>query len=102
MTMKQKEKVDNALTRTFEISHDDIRYALYNLLSSYEEVDNEWYYITGVYDSYLYMKVGMAVKFTVRNIQKTMIQLHMMERDIHYIKHILRILNMQNFESNAF
>lgn len=48
----KKKKVDNALTRTFEISHDDIRYALYNLLSSYEEVDNEWYYITGVYDSY--------------------------------------------------
>lgn len=40
------------MTKTFEISHDDIRYALYNLLSSYEDVDNEWYYITGVYDSY--------------------------------------------------
>lgn len=39
-------------TKTFEISHDDIRYALYNLLSSYEDADNEWYYITGVYDSY--------------------------------------------------
>lgn len=47
-----KKKVNNALTRTFEISHDDIRYALYNLLSSYEDVDNEWYYITSVYDSY--------------------------------------------------
>lgn len=40
------------MTKIFEISHDDIRYALYNLLSSYEEADNEWYYITGVYDSY--------------------------------------------------
>ena len=40
------------MTKTFEISHDDIRYALYNLLSSYEYADNEWYYITGVYDSY--------------------------------------------------
>ena len=40
------------MTRTFEISHDDIRYALYNLLVSYEDADNEWYYITGVYDSY--------------------------------------------------
>lgn len=47
-----KKKANNALTRTFEISHDDIRYALYNLLSSYEDADNEWYYITGVYDSY--------------------------------------------------
>ena len=49
---ESKKKINNALTRTFEISHDDIRYALYNLLSSYEDVDNEWYYITGVYDSY--------------------------------------------------
>lgn len=40
------------MTRTFEISHDDIRYALYNLLASYEDADNEWYYITCVYDSY--------------------------------------------------
>lgn len=40
------------MTKTFEISHDDIRYALYNLLSSYEDADNEWYYITCVYDSY--------------------------------------------------
>lgn len=40
------------MTRTFEISHDDIRYALYNLLASYEDADNEWYYITSVYDSY--------------------------------------------------
>lgn len=40
------------MTKTFEISHDDIRCALYNLLSSYEDADNEWYYITGVYDSY--------------------------------------------------
>lgn len=47
-----KKKANNALTRTFEISHDDIRYALYNLLSSYEDADNEWYYITCVYDSY--------------------------------------------------
>lgn len=47
-----KKKANNALTRTFEISHDDIRYALYNLLSSYEDADNEWYYITDVYDSY--------------------------------------------------
>lgn len=49
---ESKKKVNNALTRTFEISHEDIRYALYNLLSSYEDADNEWYYITGVFDSY--------------------------------------------------
>lgn len=50
---KKKNSVDNEpMTKSYEISHDDIRYALYNLLSSYEESDNDWYYITGVYDSY--------------------------------------------------
>ena len=50
---KKKNSVENEpMTKTYEISHDDIRYALYNLLSSYEESDNDWYYITGVYDSY--------------------------------------------------
>lgn len=50
---KKKNNLENPpMERTYEISHDDIRYALYNLLSSYEESDNECYYITGVYDSY--------------------------------------------------
>lgn len=40
------------LVRTFEISHEDLRYALYSLLSSFEELDNEWYWISNVYDSY--------------------------------------------------
>ncbi len=40
------------LVRTYEISHEDTRYALYNLLSAYEEMDNSWYWISNVYDSY--------------------------------------------------
>lgn len=40
------------LVKSFEISHDDIRYGLYNLLSAYEQEDNEWYWITAVYDSH--------------------------------------------------
>lgn len=40
------------MVRTFEISHEDVRYALYSLLSSFEEMDNDWYWITNVYDSY--------------------------------------------------
>lgn len=40
------------LIRTYEISHDDIRYALYTLLSAYESADNEWYYISAVYDNH--------------------------------------------------
>lgn len=37
---------------SFEISHEDIRGALYNLLGVYEEEDNEWYWIVNVYDDY--------------------------------------------------
>ena len=46
------EQFSEKLIRTFEISHEDTRYALYNLLSSFEELDNEWYWISNVYDSY--------------------------------------------------
>lgn len=44
-------KTEN-MSKTFEISHDDIRYALYNLLTAYEEADDEWYYINAVYDTH--------------------------------------------------
>ena len=37
---------------SFEISHEDIRGALFNLIGVYEEEDNEWYWITNVYDDY--------------------------------------------------
>ena len=43
-------------TFTVELSHDDIRYALYNLIAQYEEEDNEWYGIRSVYDSYFIMQ----------------------------------------------
>lgn len=37
---------------SFEISHEDIRYALFNLLSAYEEQDSEYYWISNVYEDY--------------------------------------------------
>ena len=37
---------------SFEISHEDIRGALFNLLVIYEEEDNECYWIPNVYDDY--------------------------------------------------
>lgn len=46
------EQFAEKLVRTFEISHEDTRYALYNLLSSFEDADNDWYWISNVYDSY--------------------------------------------------
>ena len=36
--------------KSFELSHSEIRYALYNLLSPVETEDNEWYFIDQVYD----------------------------------------------------
>lgn len=46
---------DIKFSKQFEISHEDIRCALYALLTSFEEEDNEWYYITSVYDdSFVY------------------------------------------------
>lgn len=51
---KKKYSVDkNGNTSvSFEISHEDIRGALFNLIGVYEEEDNEWYWITNVYDDY--------------------------------------------------
>lgn len=43
-------------TFTIELSHEDVRYALYNLIGQYEEEDNEWYEIRSVYDNYFYMQ----------------------------------------------
>ena len=43
-------------TFTVELSHDDIRCALYNLITQYEEEDNVWYSIREVYDSYFIMQ----------------------------------------------
>lgn len=53
---KKKKKcsvdADGNMSVSFEISHEDIRGALFNLLDIYEEEDNEWYWITNVYDDY--------------------------------------------------
>ena len=51
-------QAEEKFTKTFtiELSHEDVRYALYNLIGAYEEEDNEWYSIRSVYDSYFYMQ----------------------------------------------
>lgn len=59
-----KKKFDN-FVKTFkiEISHEDIKYALYNLIGEYEENDNEWYGIYSVYDDYFVMQGWCSGKF---------------------------------------
>lgn len=58
-------QVEEMFTKTFsvEISHDDIRSALYQLISIYDEEDNEWYGIYAVYDSYFVMQGWCHGKF---------------------------------------
>lgn len=43
---------DGNMTVSFEISHEDIRGALYTLLEVYKQEDNEWYWVTNVFDNY--------------------------------------------------
>lgn len=45
-------QIQGKFVKSFEISHEDIRYALYVLLADYEQTDNEWYYINAVYDNH--------------------------------------------------
>ena len=44
-----EDKVEKFM-KSFELSHSDVRYALYQLLSPVETEDNEWYFIDQVYD----------------------------------------------------
>ncbi|RHS68136.1 hypothetical protein DW954_02005 [Clostridium sp. AM45-5] len=68
-----EEQTFTKMTRTYELSHDDIRYALYQLLSTYEDSDNDWYFINAVYDDHSHMKIGTEIKSSVRNTSKTAI-----------------------------
>lgn len=49
---EQKEELvePEKFVKSFELSHEDIRYSLYKLLSPVEDEDNEWYFIDQVYD----------------------------------------------------
>ena len=49
--------VEEKFTKIFtvELSHDDIRWALYNLIVQYDEEDNDYYGIRSVYDDYFIM-----------------------------------------------
>ena len=50
-TFEVVEEVKN-FSKTFELSHEDIRCALYELLMPYEEADNDYYWIVEVYDDH--------------------------------------------------
>lgn len=58
------------IVRTYEISHKDTRYALYNLLAPYEESDNDYYYISNVFDSYFVYEGWCTDKIYRQNYTK--------------------------------
>ena len=64
------EQFSEKMIRTFEISHEDVRYALYNLLGSFEELDNDWYWISNVYDSYFVYENWDGTKVYRQNYAK--------------------------------
>lgn len=49
-TVEEETPVEEKFQKVFSISHEDIKYALYTLLMPYEEADNDYYYISAVYD----------------------------------------------------
>ena len=53
----EETSVEEKFTKTFtvELSHDDIRWALYNLIAQYDEEDGDYYGIRAVYDDYFIM-----------------------------------------------
>ena len=71
-TPAEETPAEEKFTKIFavELSHDDIRYALYNLIAQYDEEDGDYYGIRSVYDNYFIMygwcnnklyKVGYSV-----------------------------------------
>ena len=51
-TTDDDNKDEDTYSKTFELSHEDVRSALYQLLAPIEETLNEYYWIMSVYDDY--------------------------------------------------
>lgn len=54
---------EDSMTRSYSISHDDIRGGLYKLLIPVEEEFNEGYYIVNVYDGYFIYETYVGNKY---------------------------------------
>lgn len=70
------------LVRTYEISHEDIRYALYQLLESLSPVTTSGISSTLFMMIISHMRIGMATRSTVRTIQRTVTTSRSMEKDL--------------------
>lgn len=67
---------EQVFSRTFEISHNDIKNALYRLLIPYEEINNDYYWIIDVYDNHFVYQgcngAFHAMKYTKDNDNVTL------------------------------
>lgn len=57
-------------SKTFELSHDDVRCALYQLLAPYEEANNDWYWIVEVFDNHFVYQGCMGNYFGQKYVKE--------------------------------
>lgn len=62
--------VEEKFTRTFELSHDDIRYGLYQAIESNENFQDSWIWISQVFDSHAIVEDESNGKFYKMNYVK--------------------------------
>lgn len=67
--VEEQPQTEEKFTKVFsvEVSHEDVKFALYNLISQYDEADNDWYSIRNVYDNYFYMQGWINGKIYKQN-----------------------------------
>lgn len=70
MSLKRTQMMSQKYTKQFELSHEDIQCALYELLKPLEDTLNEWYWIVNVYDDY-FIYSGYGCKFYKQKYTKT-------------------------------
>jgi hypothetical protein len=84
---------EDLLQRLFEISHDELRYALNALISVYRN-DNEWCYVTLFMMTILLWKIGTTKNYTNSLIQKKMTKYLFLVKELKYLK-----LSQQNLKN---
>lgn len=67
---EDEEEKPNKFTLTFELSHDDIRYGLYQAIEGHEQFQNSWIWISQVFDSHAIVEDESNSKFYKVNYVK--------------------------------
>lgn len=69
-TAEPSQEPAEKFTRTFELSHDDVRSGLYNALDQHEAFQDKWFWIAQVFDSYAIVEDSDEGKFFKVNYVK--------------------------------